>query len=668
MMIGLVLSFADLFAQPVKLEAGSPLTNNAVTLNLFIADTLNPPANIASTQGNPPFWSLFLIYGDGAYKTVTVLPFIEPKDGYEISSYPHIYRMDGGNTFKPMAIMTAVYSRDRANKRVAAPPMVVPTTGDQTLDWTPFAGEYEGKNLKLATSWRSARPKDTLYVALSYARPEGIDTTTGDISLIFDRTYFEWIGQPFAGQLPAEKLAEGNEGPTDYKIKWKFTGYSATEAHRTFFVMLRVKDDFNLPDNVVWNTPITMGINWAGQDTPKGRSDRYGIDLSGEAKGVTSSEYAASYFQDTTQINVGISKSNDPNRIYISPDCFLSGQEQGQRARITVTFLNKGAASVQELSVRTSYDVAQWNASRSGLLSYHPRDGVNISSELGSGYFHDTFIPVVEGRSLLSSVRQLQEAKVPPSTPPGGSDPAQQINPYIGGHITFNLNTLPELRAGDSLRMRATIYMDQDKIQDYEAAAVCRSCYQRLRWHYGLKYLVYLPGSDLLTRGHGLRATLSRNLDPVRERIENRYISLQNLPAWWLQWEAGISGLSLDGASGDSLRLQYIDVVPLQLRWAPRKGFGSLSQYRRIGFSAGYTFSYLYRGTVEGATFTPKSAADRIEHSVGGSIDYGNILRRPGLSFGLGYNLRWTRYNSAVQRYGHPYVYVHYNLPYRLRF
>lgn len=683
MMIGLVLSFAGLWGQAVcdssnqaVLETlktpSAPL--NQVSLSLKVCDSICPPPVVVEVQTATPFWAIFMIYGDGAYKSFETSSPSQTVSGQydEFNLGPHNYRLEAGeNTFNPIAIMTAVYSRDRANKRVAAGPVVIGPSPAQSSDWTPFEDISQDTTLKLASSWRSARPNDTLYIALSYRQPisEIQQATAGEVSLLFDKKYFEWIGTLAAGQVPTGAPVYEDADIADYKVvKWDFDAYAANEAHRTFFAMLKVKNDFEItPDTANLATGIKMRIKW---DKPASSEDA-GLVLSAKRslrKVGTESYSRSSSFDQEIELPVAIGKSNDPNQIFLSPDCFLANRRHSQTARVKTIFLNRGNGPVMQLRVKTIYDAEQWEPRRSTLTGYYPKgNGVSAHSiDNNPGYFLDTFSNENKRYSLLSSGRELQEIGVSTTPPPDGEE--DYVAPYIGGYVAFDMYTRPNLPRNRSLKLDAEIYMDNDTVPSMDVSVVCNTCSQRLRWHYGLKYMYYAPGADVLNSGHGLRLTLAKNLNGPDTLLEGRYLSLKNLPTWWIQWEAGISRLMMESASGQALSFQYIDVMPLQLRWIPRDGFGILSRARFIGLSAGYTFSYLYRGTVEGATFTPKSAADRIEHSVGGSIDYGNILRRPGLSFGLGYNFRWTRYNGAVQRYGHPYLYIHYNLPYRLRF
>lgn len=661
----LAFAFTNLFAQDYKLES-SVVSANKVQIKLLVKDRKNPPDSLVGIQTKEPFWSLFLIYGDGAYDSIRVLPFSSTiVDSFEVFTYEHNYREAG--TFRPEALMTAVYSRDR-NSRVAAPP-VTTSTPLSPVDWTPFTGEYSGKTLKLASSWRSARPEDTLIVAISYARPESISASSGEISLSFDQDIFSWAGPAFAGQVPTLKSA-GIDGD-DYRITWDFSGYGPTEKHKTFFVRLAVPKDLSLENFTEGiSTQLNLGIKW-NEVLAESEGQRSSLldavvivagPKSRDVPNVKTEEYTrGSVFDETVVLGIEVNTSNDPNGIEIQPRCFLANRSYGQTGRISVHFMNTGSAGARRVGVRTNYNTTQWTGTRlTGSFKYRPnRSDITVNSTNGAGFFLDTYVSR-DNSTLLTSVEEIQAA----GGVAGGRD---ELSEYIGGYIAFSMNTLPNLRAGDSLRMTATVYMDADSVPHYRAVPICRYCGPKVRWHYGLKYLVDFPGTDLLTRGHGLRLTLSKPLGRMLEPVESPSIPLSQLPVWWLQWEAGISARSLEQSNGDSLRLKYIDVVPFQIRWIPKAGLGNLSKFRRIGLSAGYTFSYLYDGSIGEASFEAKPE-NKIDHTIGVSLDYGNILLRPGLSFGVGYNYRWTRYNGSPQNYGHAFVYVHLNLPYRLRF
>lgn len=696
----------------------STVGNTPDTLRLVVDP--NPPLPLITTTPTvlalgPPAWAVFIAFGDGHFVRDTLNDLVVGS-GTETFDYTHYYASN--DPVSPVALMTAVYSRDRNLKiSTGGTGPVTPTAApSKATPVTPFnlPEAPEGGNIWVFPSWTTARPKpdphpsDEIYVGIAYKQPEEGGYLEGIISFSYMDDHFSFVEGPVAGSATPVLLSTTTTGGIVTR-EWKVS--VSSNRQDIFFVGLKAKNTVTIRDTFTPVTsPLWLGVEWIAPpeiitediqrleiekgetqtSTPskKGLLDVMGArqlvvvspsDTREDRSPILVEDYARGEFSfnesDTAYVDLRL--VNDPNNISIVPMCFLANQEQEQKAHVMVKFFNNGSAGVSKLEVITEYDPDQWQPGRTSVEYFPDKtdlDFLVITEELSLGSYVDSFYSDPEGRIILLSIPDIQDALAAVRREEGrassSSSIEKELTRWAGGTINFDVNTQPNLRVRDSIGMTARIIMDNVELKRVQNYPICRYCGPKLRWQYGIRYMVFLPGNELLTNGHGLRLTLSKPIGRLRAAPPSTqsFINIRELPAWWLQWEAGISGLSLSGANGDSLRLRYVDVMPLQLRWIPRKGLGNLSASRRIGLSAGYTFSYLYRGTVEGATFTPKSAADRIEHSVGGSIDYGNILRRPGLSFGLGYNFRWTRYNGAVQRYGHPYLYIHYNLPYRLRF
>ena len=107
---------------------------------------------------------------------------------------------------------------------------------------------------------------------------------------------------------------------------------------------------------------------------------------------------------------------------------------------------------------------------------------------------------------------------------------------------------------------------------------------------------------------------------------------VKNLPEWWVQWEAGVSKLKFrDNATGLNYNSTYIDLTPLQVLYAPR--FEHL-QTRPLGILAGYTASIPVQ---------QNGGLDiRLEHNIDISVEWLNVLGRPGIAAGAGYSWRFT--------------------------
>lgn len=612
-----------------------------------------------------PFWSVMWIFGNGDFLDEKLRSTPDEVDG-DTLVYNKPYAYQYNTSVQPMALMTAVYSRDR-NHRLAVPSPVNPTpTPSSPTSHQTEAGLFDSlEYVSLVLPWPTVRAKDVIILGINYRKPGWANGDSGTIELLFNLGHLSVESGAFAGHTPMPTADGGASGT----VKWRFDDFTANSTYRTFFVKMAV-NDIPLGTNND-KLPIKVRVNW-DEESISEQSENIEGDNSYRFKQPTSSVVAGG--QVETETVLSLTASNDPNTIRFTPLCFVSSLDGTQEADVEVTFMNKGNAPVRSLVIVVDYSTDQWETTRRDTI-YYPNTPlfsfINVRAKEDPGSFRDDF-RAKSGQSILLSVEEAvltnNDGAESRSENLADKDLMEMYGQWIGGHVKFKINALPRLRAGDFVWMRATIIMDSIELKDSMRVEVCRFCGPKARWHYGARIYGHAPGTDLLKSGYGARLTLMAPLQRIRERVTGPSLSNYMLPDWWLQWEAGISQLRLENAAGNTLDFGYIDVMPFQLRWIPSRSFGDYFGNKRMGLSAGYTMSYAYRARVEGNVFEFKTSGDRVDHTIGASIDFLNILGRSGLSFGAGYNYRWTRYNGSPQNYGHAFVYVHYNLPYRLRF
>lgn len=620
----------------------------------------NPPGPINPAQLQQPRWVYFWKFGDQTYSADSM-----PR---------HAFRNSGD--FDVEVALKPIYSDDhdpfkKPKKRIGVPPPNPPLDSiykDTVYSMLP----NPDVSLQLVANWGASRPTGTLTLAITY-RIRSQKPASGEVRLLHADGYLEIVGVEGAPGEGSRVTIPADEQTPESLVgyAWPFSNLSSQSGERTIFVDVRVPENIArlINDTSSVQCPVFASIGHddglAGNTPQQGPSNNTGLKTvlgisAADGSDGLESPYATSHnFYEEKSTQVTINWASDPNYILVSPAILAPGSTN-QSLRYSIHFQNDGSASATDVDVKVGADP---------LLA-----GPGASSPIRvPGCF--IFTPGAD--TMLWTTKNVV------------GDPTCKINgvgdayalgfseDYTWGQVHYDIQTRSGyvLKIGDTIRAQGKVRMGPTT----EATAIAvvpvgipAFCYPGL---FGLKYTRHFA-NDAHRSGWGLALTLRYGLGKVQnpgfEAHTSGLINKKHFPTFWWQGELGYGQTRwLPGA--DSFLVRHLDVTPVMLRFIARKPplrFGSAAVQRGWGFSAGYTSSFLFSSSRNGAddlAFDQLSFGGRLDHALSVSADFLNLIGHPGLSFGVGWRWRNSRISGSREWYQNAFAYAHYTFSYRLR-
>lgn len=606
-------------------------------------------------QESPPRWIYFWDFGDGIYKrgkTVTH-KYAESNKNYDVNVY-----------------MRAIYSADEEPEleRVIVPIKDIPTPVNNTN----FTPEESTKPIKFVPQWHAAQPGDEVVYALSYRNRQSIPIK-GFLSLTLP-SGIDFIRA--TGNFPSRPNKSTEQGSGNEVIQWDYNDLAVGEEN-TFFVILKVAENTpgeSAPDEeATINASIRLGM----VIEEDGGIDILGIlGLNFYLKGpndINTGNYAdtnTDYVPVDEEESLRVNKARDPNSIIGNKSNLIEG-ERTHQIEYTVHFENNGTAPAKEIKVTSMLDsnlkIPSLNTDDS---DYSPRNDDRIEFKIPDSA--PTSNPV-----WILKLKNEDERGLLPSLE--GFD-VENLTVYPNrGYLKYQIETQGRLIAGEVIKAVAKIEMDDESlITDTFYTKVIPKWKFKLPWRFGLKFGFNHPDVNqdfkLLNRDAGFHAglTLKKALGGMdANNLREQKLSINSYPRWYYQAELGVTRLKIQRPTDMNYDLWYADLNPLQIRWIPKMPLlipdwnifnfiPRLSNRRFLGFSAGYTASYLVRGDLNQGRLMLGDFSDRLEHGAFGDISVLNILGRPGISFGYRWTYRWAKIPDEKYHLGQ--IYIHLNL------
>lgn len=609
------------------------------------------PDSLGATQLFPPTWQYFWMFEDGYFTEDSTLA-------------PFIFN-DALNTGARLRL-TPTYSKNKLpskqNQRANLSAGDIGSQQNRTV-FTSGAVARTGEFF-IRPNWPAAAPGDTLSFGLPFRNLNANQPNANGTLFLILPPGLTYIRDSEWGSL--RQRAQTGTVLGDTYLRWDFSNLqpptSQTPDERTLFVDLLVEPSLStsLPhETSSLSLMIQGGIDLAlpgQQPGQRGILDILGIDIESEG-GLGASSVNDQFFGiDATEF-LTVNLARDPNNIIVDKP-YLPPGDEAHTLTYRINFQNMGAAAADSVII-TSYLDSKLDlpGSFQHLTTDHPVALKNTPTPAQLAPPTRQAIWSFRDHDFLVGVQQAQ----------GAGASLEQTKGFVSYRVDKPAGT--DLQVGDRIVGQALISMDGDTVRTNEAVTLVRRPRQlSLRPVFGIKvfYGGLSPQSSLHQSTLGLSLTARLALGGVDERyLTQRRIPFNAMPVFWLQWEVGAHRSTLDLGAPGTLQLWQAHLTPLMLRFVPNAPnfiWPQNKNRRFLGLSADYQVGYALSGDLEGTTFTlPPGIGPRLDHSLGLSLDFFNILGRRGLSFGAGW--RWHRSNALdPDRYfNHPFYYAHWN-------
>ncbi len=611
------------------------------------------PSPIVAGQDSLARWVYFWDFGDGTFS----------RD----SAPSHVFKP---GTYTIKAALKPTYSDDDDPVGFAAQTITV-SDGGQLPSYPTLIPA--GSNVALNVNWPASRPGGYVVLAITYPKITGNGQPNRIVYLAFPEAEFTLdtvqTGPPPVQQ--AEPLWWDQKKHVVYA--WRFTRPDTSptpNSENTLFIHLRVKDTVadSFPSDT--SSVLTHVLAMIQLDDNSSAPDRGNIlgaeklkqkgeDSLSRSEGILNSSSPWSGAEVVSRA-IALNWASDPNYIDVWPKCLLPGSKD-VRLNYTVGFYNGGSATADTLRVNAHMERAYLHAAKPVVVSSRP-----IFSQLDTSTLGNDFVARWSTNAArLPSLGQAQSL---------GFDSA-----HCFGEITFQILTRPgyAFQVGDAIRAIAHLRMERDSLcTNTTTVRVCSRCVPS-PWFWGIKVqhnATYRSTFWEHLNGQHVTITLRRPLGGVcglpDDAIFARTLPKSAFPLFWWQGELGYGRTHLIYSGERVFQIGHVEVTPLLLRFIARQPqwrVGSLVFPRSIGLSAGYTASVLVEGKEDGTPliWSDFSWVNRIDHSLSLSFDWLNLIGKPGLSLGVGWQWRNTALpNTGGGRvwYAMPFFYAHYTL------
>ena len=597
-------------------------------------EVLPPPDSV-------PEWKYFWVFDDGYFST-------------NRPTVSRIYRP--GNT--PHVVYTglkAIYTD------AEEPNMVVDTFFAGEVVSPPLFSSAVESSILFTQQYHTSRPNDWVMFVLAF-RNQSDDARAATVRLSYDRalsfSQFEIMGSSSDFGTPEISSPSPHLTPrqqTEYT--WEIPSVGRNEERMIAFRMKvenldpvwvdRNAHNIALYAGVEWRSLLTGPIDGGGSDddvTANPDSDNVGIaqkqlQAIQVVKGGGLNLENAGYREWDDTLTLSVRSAIDPNKITVIPSAILPGNYTGN-FDYALQFENTGQETARSVKV-----------------TFFPDRTLNAEvSEVG---YNNTRFDPVEFNCSIDSCYWATEQDIP-------------ANVLDTGLVFYSLPVkagAPPYRDGDKIKTRARIQMDGHTVwTDFAVTDVIQPKYC-LPGYWGARaYIEYGIGGDTLLHKGGFRAALTwrKNIGGLRNEDFNEPFIKITRPTWWWQVELGGGYSKMKATDAINLNIYRADLTPVMIRWVS-KPIGNSSKPFFLGGSLGYTLSGILGASASGGDYQlSNSFGDRLEHSIMGMIDAGNILGKPGLSYGIGYAQRFTKILGQSDTYGLGFLYIHYNFKKKL--
>jgi len=604
---------------------------------------VDPPRSIEVTPGDSlPEWKYFWVFDDGYFST-------------NRPSVARIYRP--GNT--PHVVYTglkAIYTDDEE------PNMVVDTFfAGEALISSVFPVTFT-RNVLFTQQYHTTRPNDWVMFVLAF-RNESADARAATVRLSHDRassfSQFEIMGSSSDFGTPEISSPSPHLTPrqqTEYT--WELPSVGRNEERMIAFRMKVENLDPVWVDRNAHNIALYAGVEWrsllSGPIDGGGSDDDVTANPDSDNIGIAEKQLQAiqvvkggglnlendGYREWDDTLTLSVRSAIDPNKITVIPNAILPGNYTGN-FDYTLQFENTGNFPADTVTV-----------------TFFPDRTLDIANSDGTfdevRFFDADFQRFADSCNWATSVAILHN-------PPKDTGVVYYSLPVKAG--------TPPYRDGDKIKTRARIQMDGHTVwTDFAVTDVIQPKYC-LPGYWGARaYIEYGVGGDTLLHKGGFRAALTwrKYIGGLRnEDFSEPFIKITR-PTWWWQVELGGGYSKMKATDAINLNIYRADLTPVMIRWVS-KPIGNSSKPFFLGGSLGYTLSGILGASASGGDYQlSNSFGDRLEHSIMGMIDAGNILGKPGLSYGIGYAQRFTKILGQSDTYGLGFLYIHYNFKKKL--